>query len=211
MAKQEKSKSGRRTRPLYFSAKISDYQFRKVLWNFTLDHSAAETARHVKLSANSISAIFAKLRRFFFEHRLFTDPYKGADPRDGLPHEGYEDIEHLILTYHLKRVAKKHGALDCRMDEPDYHFAESNWRFNFHELKKQRGPELVQRMMYAYLLEFVRRFGPVGARNPPTLAVKRDGLLLALDQFDRMIVWLERNSGKFRSLDKRKNLRDLRS
>lgn len=66
---------------LYFSAKISDYQFRKVLWHFALDRSALETAKQTTLSVNSISAIYGKLRKFFFDCGLFNDPYRGPDPR----------------------------------------------------------------------------------------------------------------------------------
>ncbi|PSM16682.1 hypothetical protein [Nitratireductor sp. StC3] len=205
-----KRKPGRRTRRLYHSAKISDYQFKKVLWQFTLDHSAAEAASHVRLSANSISAIYAKLRRFFFDYRLFSDPYKGGDPRDGFDVEGYEDIEHLLLTFHLKRVSEKRGQLDSRMDAPDYHFAESNWRFDYHAMKADRGPDLVHKMMFENLLEFIRRFGPVGARRKPGFREWLEGRRLALEQLDRRIVWLERNSTRFRDPSARDELRRMR-
>lgn len=49
MAKAAIAKSRRRAKPLYFSAKISEYQFKKVLWQFVLDHSAVEAAKHVNL------------------------------------------------------------------------------------------------------------------------------------------------------------------
>lgn len=210
MARKAKAKSQRRAKPLYFSAKISDYQFRKVVWHFTLDHSAAEAAKHVRLSVNSISAIYAKLRRFYFDYGLFGDPYKGGDPREGFAREGFEDVEHKLLTLHLERVAAKHGQPDTVMGEPDYHLSESNWRFGFDDLMKQRGPELVQRMMYAHLMEFLRRFGPVGARQPPTVDERRAGLTLALEQFDRTVLWMERNAEKFRDVEKRSELRRLR-
>ncbi len=210
MAKAAIAKSRRRAKPLYFSAKISDYQFKKVLWQFVLDHSAAEAAKHVNLSANSITAIYAKLRKFFFDYRLFRDPYKGGDPRNGFAEEGYEDIEHLILAYHLNRVTKKHGALDCRMDEPDYHFAESNWRFDHHDMMKERGPELVQRMMLECLMAFIRKFGPVGAKEAATVQDRIAGLKLAIEQLDQRALWLERNSVKFNTIEKRKILNYLR-
>lgn len=181
MAAPANAKSRRARRPLYFAAKISDYQFRRVLWHFTLDHSARETTRHVALSANSISGIYAKLRQFFFDYGLFSDPYHGGDPREGLPYEGFADLEYLILAYHFDRVAKKRGNLHSGMEEPDYHFAESNWRFDHLALRTERGTEFANRRMYATLLRFIRRFGPVGAKKRPSLEDKIAGMTLALE------------------------------
>lgn len=209
MARAGKSKTAKAANRFYRAAKISEYQFKRVLWAFVQDEPVAEAARHIALSANSINAIYTKLRKFFFEYGLFRDLYKGGDPRQGLSTPGFEDVEHLILLFHLKRVKEKRGKLDSAMDAPDYHFAESNWRFDFHDLKKERGPDAVYRMMYANLLEFIRRFGPVGG-PPPTSAQFREGRVLALEQLDRMILWLERNSVKFRSPEERQALRQLR-
>jgi|GEM_PF-2072872 len=199
-----------RTKPLYFSAKISDYHFKRVLWSFTLDRSAAEAAREMRLSANSITAIYGKLRKFFFDHGLFRDPYNGGDPRDGLAVEGYADIEHLMLAFHLKRVKEKHGSLDAPLKGPDHHFAESVWRFDYHNIKAERGPDLVHRMMYEHLMQFVRRFGPVGARGPIPARVYNQGLDLAFAQLDQVLLWLERNSVRFRVPEERAALRQLR-
>lgn len=210
MAAASKRKTKRRTKRLYHDAKISDYQFKKVLWRFVLDESAVEAARHVSLSANSIGAIYGKLRRFFFDYELFRDLYNGRDPREGLTTEGFKDIEHAILTYHLKRVSEKHGQLDAPLLGPDPHFGESNWRFNFVALLSERGPETVRPMMYAHLLEFIRRFGPVGSPVKPTGADRTAGLNLAFEQLDRMVLWLERNSVKFRDPAEKAKLRKLR-
>ena len=204
------AKSRRTRRPLYFAAKISDYQFRKVLWHFTLDHSAREAARHIALSANSITTIYAKLRQFFFDYGLFNDPYKGGDPRAGLPYQDFEDVEYLILAFHLDRVKQKRGSLDCRMDEPDHHFAESNWRFDYLALRSERGIEFAERRMYATLLRFIRRFGPVGAKDKPTVRDRLAGSAFALDLMFESVLWLERNSAKFRDPEKRAELREMR-
>lgn len=61
-ASGENAKPRQRRRPLYHSAKISEYRFRKVLWHFVRDHSASETARATGLSVNSVHAIFRKIR-----------------------------------------------------------------------------------------------------------------------------------------------------
>lgn len=198
MARTTKRKSKRSAKRLYFSAKISDYHFKKVLWQFALDHSAAEAAQHLTLSENSIAAIYGKLRRFFFEHGLFRDPYQNRDPRGGLVVEGFEDVEALILRYHLARVAKKRGRLNAPLNGPDHHFAESNWRFDFEVLLHERGAEPVRPMMYANLLEFVRRFAPVGSSKEVSAERRAEGYELAMEQLDRMALWLERNSVKFR-------------
>ena len=66
MARGPIRKLARPATALSRGAKISNYQFKKVLWRFTLDDPVAEATRHVRLSANSIDAIYTKLRRFFF-------------------------------------------------------------------------------------------------------------------------------------------------
>ena len=210
MARKAKSKSGRRAKPLYHSAKISDYQFKKVLWHFTLDHSAAEAAKHIKLSANSISAIYAKLRKFFFDYGLFNDPYKGGDPREGLPYEGVENAELAMLEFHFERVREKHGALDSNINAPDYHFAESNWRFDHFYLWLERGGDAAHRKMYSGLMAFIRKFGPVGAPREATIEDRLSGAQFALAQIRDYVLWLERNAERFREADKRAALRAMR-
>lgn len=206
MPKAAKAKSRNRSEPLYFSAKISDYQFRKVLWHFVLDQSAQHAARHINLRANSISAIFTKLRVFFFDLGLFTDIYNGGDPREGTGIEGRELYEFELLDFHLKRRAAKRGRVDCAMDEPDYHFGESHWRFGYVDLMEGRGSEAAPRMMYAHLLELIRRCGPVGARPRNRMEGKR----LMVRQIDLRALWLERNSARYRSEDNRDFLRSIR-
>ena len=204
MAKAENAKSRRRARPLYFSAKISDYQFKRVLWHFVLDHSAAEAAKHVKLSANSIGAIYAKLRKFFFDYGLFNDPYKGGDPREGLPYEGFEEVEEGILLFHFLRTKEKHGALDSPLANSFHHLAETNWRFDYLGLRNHRPDELVDRKMYADLMLFIRCFGPVGGKDIPTLEDRIAGTQLALEFIHESVLWRRRNAPKLNLPEKRK-------
>lgn len=210
MAKAANAKSRRRVKRLYFSAKISDYQFKKVLWHFVLDHSAVEASRHVNLSANSISSIYAKLRKFFFDYGLFRDIYKGGDPKSGTGRDD-EVFEFALLDFHLKRVAKKHGALDSPMGEHDYHFAESFWRFHYRHLVKERPTEIVQRMMLDHLTTFIRTFGPVGTKHKASATDSQAGQRLALSMFDQVLVWLERNAARFQGKKSRAGLREVRT
>lgn len=189
MAKPSKAKSVRRSRPLYFSAKISEYQFKKVLWHFVLDHSAQEAARHVELSVNSISAIFTKLRKSFFEVGLFTDIYGGRDPREGSIYEDGEAFEKWVIEFHFKRAAAKRGITDW-LGQPAYHFAESHWRFHYTVMTEGRAADAIYDMMHAHLLEIIRCCGPVGA--PPVR--RKAGLMLALKHMDQRVLWLARNA-----------------
>lgn len=190
-------------RSLYHAAKISDYRFRKVLWHYVRDHSAAQTARETGLSANSVAAIFGKLRMFFFEVRLFTDIYQGQDPC-AFPSEDLT-FERDLLAYHLERVSRMRLA-QCPPDEPDYHFAESHWRFHFQVLLSQRATDEVYAMMLAHLVEIIRLCGPVGAK-PSNLGA---GLLAVVRQMDQRIAWLERNGPEFRSEERRAELKSIR-
>lgn len=188
MARARKSKPRRGAKALYFSAKISDYQFRKVLWHFTRDDTAVETARHVALSVNSINAIFHKLREFFFDVGLFEDIYQGRDPREGTGDPEDMIFEDKLIKFHMKRGAAKRG-----LDGPharDLHFAESHWRFWYAVMVEDRPSTAIHRMMFAHLLEIIRCCGPVG--QPPTR--RKDGLLLVLRQFEQRVRWMGRNA-----------------
>jgi len=210
MAARPAHSKTRRAKPLYRSSKISEYKFKRVLWSFVLDEPVAHAASHIALSANSINAIYAKLRKFFFAYGLFRDPYRGRDPREGFDVENVEDAEYYMLRYHLGRVASKRNRLDAPLNGPDFHFAESCWRFDFSMLEVERGPHLVQRLMYQNLMEFIRRFGPVGAKSEPSPQERREGVRLAMEQLDRLVLWLERNSVKFRDPGEKAQLRALR-
>lgn len=193
----------------YCAAKITDYQFKRVLWHFVLDDTVRETARHVRLSENSIAAIFAKLRRFFFRYGLFNDPYEGRDPAEGFGDAALDEAEHRILTFHLARLRRRRKVIHDPDDEPDYLLAESQWRFNY--MMSGRAAETLHPMMYARLMEFIRSFGPVGAPHLPTPEQRKAGLTLALEQFDRMLLWLERSAPLFRNSGVRAATREIRT
>jgi hypothetical protein len=76
MARRSKSAMKRPANRFYHSAKVSEYQFKRVLWSFVLDEPVAEAAKRMALSANSINAIYAKLRTYFTELRVFKDLQK---------------------------------------------------------------------------------------------------------------------------------------
>lgn len=210
MAATSASSKKRRSKPLYHSAKISPYLFKRVLWSFVLDEPVAHAASHISLSANSINAVYKKLRLFFFRYGLFRDAYHGRDPRDGLGVEEMQTAEYYMLRFHLARVAAKRNRLDAPLNGPDIHFAESCWRFDYFVLSGERGAELVHRLMYQNLMQFIRRFGPVGSKAIPTKEEYREGVTLALEQLDRLVIWLERNSARFRDPEERALLRQMR-
>ncbi|EJJ27311.1 hypothetical protein [Rhizobium sp. CF142] len=204
MAKPAKAKSARRSKPLYHSAKISDYQFKKALWHFVLDDTAAETARHINLSINSISVIWGKLRKFFFEVGLFMDIYQGGDPADGSA-LAEPEFERRLIEFHLKRSAAKRG-LNSPPSEPDYHFAESHWRFHFAIMNEGRATEAVHAMMFGHLLEIIRICGPVGSKP----LNQKQGLLAVFRQMEQRLLWMERNSQDYRLPTRRRELRSIR-
>jgi len=78
------------------------------------------------------------------------------------------------------------------------------------ESRQLSGAEPVRPMMYANLLEFVRRFAPVGSRQEVLPQRRTEGYALAMEQLDRMALWLERNSSQFRDPAERAELRKLR-
>ncbi len=209
---RQKSKMTNATRSparLYRSAKISRYQFERVLWAFVKDESAAKAASHIALSANSIAGIYAKLRTFFFEHGLFVDVYEGRDVSEEAGGPG-DEAEYRTIEYHLARVAKKRGQIDEPLRGPAYHFAESCWRLRFEAVKLERASAMVERMMFDHLMEFIRQFGPVGSPVKPPPTKRKEAGRLALEQIDRIALWLERNSVEFRNPVSRAKLRDIR-
>lgn len=204
MAETENAKRKHRTRPLYFAAKISDYQFRNVLWHFVLDDTAAQAARHVNLSVNSISGIYGKLRKFFFDVGLFTDIYNGGDPQNGTGYDDQEEFERQLIEFHMMRDAAKRG-LHSPSDGPDYHFAESHWRFHFDVMNEKRPNDALHKMMFGHLLEIIRCCGPVGL--PPVR--RREGLQIVLKHMDQRIVWMTRNMVAFRDSETRAELKEV--
>jgi hypothetical protein len=197
-SKKEQPKRARRS--LYHASKISEARFRKVLWHFAKDDTAAEAAQRTGLSINAVNTIFVKLRRFFTEAGMFTDVYQGGDPADGSPLAEIEYERHLI-EFHFARVQAKRG-IGSGQSEDD-HWCESHWRFHYAVLVGDRGSDALHHMMHRHLLEMVRRCGPVG--RPPVN--RREGLRLCLAQMDERIRWAERNSHRFNNPTSRSELR----
>lgn len=199
-----KTQTKRGRNRLYRSAKISAYQFKRVLWAFVLEDPAAHAASHIDLSANSINAIYGKLRTYFYEAGLFTDIYQGGDPREGST-LAEEEFERRLIEFHIRRAGSKRG-IDDAPEGPAYHFAESHWRFHYAVMNEGRPSEALHRMMIAHLLEMIRCCGPVGA--PPTNT--KAGLRLALKQMDQRLLWMERNAPMSHVYSSRYELRTLR-
>ena len=64
--------------------------------------------------------------------------------------------------------------------------------------------------MFDHLMEFIRQFGPVGSPVKPPPTKRKEAGRLALEQIDRIALWLERNSVEFRNPVSRAKLRDIR-
>lgn len=186
---------------LYHSAKISERTFKAVLWEFTLDRTLTDAAKATGLSTNSVAAIFTKLRVYFAEAGLFTDPRLIGMFEDN------EEFERHFLAFHLGRARSKRGLAAASSAGRDYHMAESHWRFHFHMIALQRPSENVAAMMFAHLLALIRICGPVGRKpvNP------REGRLEIFRQTDQRLLWLERNAPEFRSPSQRAELRAIRN
>jgi hypothetical protein len=210
MARGLKSATRQPANRFYHSAKVSEYQFKRVLWAFILDQPVAEAAKRIAISANSINAIYAKLRLFFTEIGLFEDIYRGGDPADGTEYgDDDEDAiryEHAVLGFHLKRAKAKRRQKPTVIGEPDYNWGESVWRFNYSVLTNGRESPAIYRMMYAHLLAHIRLSGPIGL--PPKKC--KDSARLECHQLDQRILWLERNAPDFRDEAARAELHEIR-
>lgn len=192
----------RSAKPLQYAGKISNYRFRDVLWHFVRDHNANETARATRLSANSVVGLYRKLRVFFYEAGLFTDIYDGQDALSQSANE--PRFEKALLEFHFERI-RVHRGLKSPAHEPDYHLAESHWRFHFHIMAGERPDAPVEAMMAAHLLEIIRLCGPVGAR-PANL---RAGAEAIRRQTDQRLLWLVRNAPGFATPERRSALRSI--
>lgn len=187
MTGRKKAKAKRRTRPLYHSAKISDYRFKKVLWHFVRDHTTAQTAKGTGLSVNSVHAIFHKVRVYFYEVGLFQDIYEGKTPY--LSDTSEPVFGRALQEFHAQRHRAKRG-LKAPDNEPDYHFAESYWRYDYHITERERTSEALHDMMLAHLLEIIHACGPIGTKPENQHA----GLLAILRQMDQRMIWFLNNS-----------------
>lgn len=206
-AKPPKSSAKRPANRFYRSAKVSEYQFKRVLWSFVLDEPVAVAATKIDLSANSISAIFSKLRVFFTQLGVFEDIYKDGDPNEGTAKgEDFEGFEYRLLSFHLQRAKDKRRMKPTRLDEPDYNWCESFWRFHYSVLTEGRHSDAVNRMMFSHLLAQIRLCGPIG--QPPHDLEK--GARLNRFHFAQRLLWLERNASAFKDSAARETLRDAR-
>ena len=195
------ARSRKRQSPLAHASKISDYRLRKVIGHFVRDHTATDAARATGLSINSANALYQKLRAFFCEVRLFTSYYDrvrvlGDEAADAA-------FEQELLAFHRQRSAAKRG-LKTPLGEPDYHFAETCWRYDFIVIMRERPSEAVYAMMERHLIELIRLCGPLGSTPRNRLA----GAKAAMRQVDERIAWLLRNAPGFRSSDQRRELAD---
>ncbi|MDJ0387336.1 hypothetical protein QMO56_04340 [Roseomonas sp. E05] len=207
VAASRKSKTAQPANRFYRSAKLSEYQFKRVLWSFARDEPAGEAARQMTLSANSIDALYSKLRIFFTELGVFTDIYEGRNPEDGTPlGEDMEGYELRLIAFHLERVSRKRRMKPTRIDEVDYNWCESRWRFEYHILAEGRPSEGLYRMMFSHLLAHIRVSGPVGGE----LRNRDRSEALMEEQLDQRLAWLERNAPAFRDEASRSELRRLR-
>lgn len=195
------AKARRSGTPLYRAAKISDYRFRKVLAQFVRDATVAETARRTGLSPNAVEQIFRKLRVFCFEGGLFRDFYQGLNPVEIEGPRGPHERD--LIRFHLARMEAKRG-LKQPLTEPPYHFAESDWRYEYQVLIRERpsGEEAVRGMMLRHLVQFIRVCGPIGA--PPESGIA--GRLILMDQIAERARWLQRNAPGFSDPDLRLQL-----
>lgn len=175
-----------------------------ILRHFVDDRSATFTAQATRLSTNSVNAIFRKLRVYFWDVGSFTDFYEGQDPRAVV--SDAPTFERALLAFHIERYRNKRG-LKSPWNEPDYHFAESHWRFQYALLTLNRPGVDVRPMMTEHLLEIIRLCGPVGRKPGNRLA----GLKAVARQMDQRLQWMERNDPGFANPEDRAALRTIRN
>jgi len=201
---QPKGSVKRLPKRLYFASKISDYQFKKVLWFFACDEPARNVSEKMNLSENSINAINQKLRVFFTDVGLFQDLYDGL-PLDDIDNSPNPEFEVRLLEYHLKRVSARRG-IKTEYQGIDYHLNESYWRFNYQMVAAGRNADSVPKMMYRHLLTLVKLCGPVGGE----IHNRDEAAAVIRGQLDEIAAWLERNSPRFRDPDARSQLQEIR-
>lgn len=205
MARSAKSAKRQPANRFYHSAKISEYQFKRVLWSFVRDEPVAVAAEHIALSANSINAIYHKIRVYFTALGVFEDIYQGRDPQEGSTRYD-EKFEFHLLGFHIARAKRKRRTKDTAPDEVDYNFCESLWRFHYDQMMGGRSTEAVYQMMYAHLLGHIRLSGPVGLpvqKTPESASLERR-------QLEQRLLWMERNAPGFRDETSRATLREIR-
>ncbi|WP_375412998.1 hypothetical protein [uncultured Bradyrhizobium sp.] len=182
------------------AAKISDYRFRKVLACFVRDHTATETARMTGLSVNSVNDLYRKIRIYFYDAGLFMNFYGGAGPARYDP-DDHKDFERTLLRFHRNRLRSRRGVRETP-GAPNYHLAESWWRFDFAMILRERPSDSVYDMMVAQLLAIIRVAGPIG-RHPKNPAARSRVIARLVDQ---KILWFLRNAPGFANPELRAGL-----
>jgi len=199
MSGSEKRKPKRRKSQLYASSKLSDYQFKKVLWHFARDDTASEAAKHVRLSINSINAIYTKLCSFFVEARLFMSIY------DILGDEQIEpEYEEALVGFHFLRIGEKHGLRNKAAHMQ--HFAESCYRFDRRMAVDRGDSENLERIIYQEMLGLIRAAGPIGKPVSDPLAA----LEFVLELQDAQLSRMERFTHAYGSDETRAFIKEMR-
>ena len=196
MKRSAKSPANRPANRFYSAAKISEYQFQRVLRAFVAEEPANEAARKIALSANSIDALYRKLRVYFTELGVFYDIYEGGDPEKGTRYgPDFEEFERRLIAFHLERTSRKRRMKATRLDEIDYNWCESIWRFHYSILTQGRPSEAITRMMTEHLKAHILLCGPVG--QPPRN--REQSRKLSEQQRNQRLLWLRRNAPAYRS------------
>jgi len=202
MPRRPNSKARPARNRYYRRAKISEYQFRKILWLFALDLTPTQAAARMALSLNAVHAVYVRLRRYFTEAGVFRDFYR-------MP-EGValtDEAELRFLEFHLARVEPMQGLPPLKHGEDDLHLFESNWRFEYQVFRHAQRQANVERMMYDDLLSVISLCGPINT-TPQNRKAALDMLRRRLDE---RLLWLERNAPLFKAPQHRVELRAIRA
>ncbi len=199
--------NGRGAEPLnryYVAAKISEYQFKKLLWNFAHDISPTETSRHMRLSLNSVNAIYMKIRRYFVELGHFPDIQVDQEELE-FSDEIAVDSDEAFIRFHRNRMSRKYGLVK-NADIHGLHRCESCWRYVNLELLNDGRDTNIPRMMYRDLIALIRICGPLG--SPITNLDK--ALEYRRQRVEQRLLWLQRNSTRHKSVELRALLTRLK-
>jgi len=140
------------------------------------------------LSANSVSAIFGKLRRFMCDIGAFSDFNEW-----GIEHAVYRrseaavDYEIALYEFHRQRLSGKRRLVDPP-EGPLLHFAETCWRFHYYLMWKEQKSDWVYAIMLRHLFELIDRYGPIGV----DIQKRRPIFGEHVAQLDQIEAWLKR-------------------
>ncbi len=185
----------------FHRAKMSEYQFKKLLWLFACDHSPTQAAQQLSLSLNTINAIYIKIRTYFVALGIFRDFYEVPE---GI--EISDDDEWRFLDFHLKRVARMKGLKPLKQAEIDLHLYESNWRHGYLVFADGQRDHHVNLMIYDDLISVIKLCGAINTTPQNHKAAHR----LMNERLDQRLLWLERNSPLLKDSIHRKQLRAIK-